>query len=120
MAKKEFNYLNLCPYMRIIADSLKISPYAEDRNVADYLDSKLRDLEKGTYYNSWNLADVYKPLTESEHRIATLRFFRGMTPSETARRLGLNEQHVRNVCSQIMQKYSIPQEEYWTAGGKLE
>lgn len=118
--KAEKNYLTICPHLRIVADSLKESPFAEDRNVAAYLESKLADLEKGTYYHTWNLADIDKPLTECEHRIAGARYFRAMQPKEICRRFAVNEQHVRNVCSHITKKYSIPQEEFWTAGGKLE
>lgn len=114
------NYLKLCPAMKQVADSLKDSPYMEDRSCAEYLQSKLDEMEDDTYQNTWNLADPDKPLKDMERIIMNMRYFKALPARQIARRLGLDEQYVRNVCSKSAQKYKIPQHEYWTAGGKLE
>lgn len=105
--------------MKQLADALKDSPFEEDRAAADYLKSKLEDMEDGIYHNTWNLADPDKPLTETEKRVLIMRFFRGMTVKEVAKRTGHDYQYVMNVVSKASKKYSIPQQEFWESGGRL-
>ena len=113
------NYLTRCPEVKRVADALADSAYEEDRSVARYLQSKLDEMERDTYSNVMNLAEGSGPLTDTERMLMNMRYFNGLTVKEIARRTGLTYQYVQNVCSKVSKKYTIGQEEFWTAGGEL-
>lgn len=122
MAKRKSriaNYLTLCPEVKRVADALADSGYAEDRAVAKYLQSKLDEMERDTYDNVMNLAEGSGPLTDTERMLMNMRYFNGLSVKDISRRTGLSYQYVQNVCSKISKKYTIGQEEFWTAGGEL-